>query len=124
MRHTIKRGFFSPLIAAFGGTRDKSYVEVGESAVTFKFGRFEERIPLDMVDGAKPTRWPTWGGIGWRILPGRVLGLVGALDGTVEVALNTTVKSRIMVFPVTFEKVVVSLEDPDGFLQDLRDARA
>lgn len=124
MRYAMKRGALKPLLLLLGATAETSFVDVDEHDVTFRFGSFEERIPRDMIVSAERARWPAWAGIGWRIGPSRTLGLIGALDGTVRVSLNTRVKSRIMVFPVSFESVVVSLEDPDGFVEDLTTAGA
>jgi hypothetical protein len=118
MRHAMKLGALSPLLALFGGTRSRSYVEVEPDSVTFRFGIFEARIPRADVSGASPAHWPLIGGIGWRLGPGAV-GLIGSLQNVVEVRLRQPHRVSLLLLPVNARRVFVSLEDPQAFLADL-----
>lgn len=118
MRHDMKRGFWRPLLALLGGTRDVSYVEVEPDTVTFRFGSFEARIPRENVSGAARVRWPLLGGIGWRAGPGAV-GLIGSRQNVVEVRLHQPHRVRVLWIPVKARSVYVSLENPEAFLADL-----
>jgi hypothetical protein len=118
MRHAMKLGASYPLLALFGGTRQRSYVEVEPETVTFRFGAFEARIPRSDVSGASPVPWPLLRGIGWRIGPGAV-ALIGSLQNVVEVRLRQPHRVRVLGIPVMARRVSVSLEQPAAFLSDL-----
>ena len=75
MRHHIQLGAWKPLLLLFGATRDKAYIDVSEGMVTFRFGFFETTIPKEEVVSAHRSRWPTVGGIGWKIGGRGTLGL-------------------------------------------------
>ena len=118
MRHAMKLGAWRPLLALFGGTRPRAYVDVEPDTVTFRFGAFEARIPRADVSGASRARWPLLGGIGWRIEPGAV-ALIGSLQNVVEVRLRQPHRVSVLWIPVNALRVFVSLEDPEAFLADL-----
>lgn len=118
MRHAMKLGPWSPLLALFGGTPSRSYVEVEPGTVTFRFGTFEARIPRADISGASRERWPLLGGIGWRVGPGTV-GLIGSLENVVEVRLRQPHRVSVFWLPVKARRVFVSLADPEAFLADL-----
>jgi hypothetical protein len=118
MRHAMKLGAWRPLLAVFGGTRPRSYVDVEPDTVTFRFGTFEARIPRADVSGASRAHWPVLGGIGWRIGPG-VVALIGSLQNVVEVRLRQPHRVSVLWIPVKARRVFVSLEDPEAFLADL-----
>jgi hypothetical protein len=57
-----------PLLALFGGTPGRAYVEVTPSTVRFRFGwLFDVTLPRAEILDAQPVKWPWWLGIGWRI---------------------------------------------------------
>jgi hypothetical protein len=118
MRHAMKLGASSPLLALFGGTRHRASVDVEPDTVTFRFGAFEARIPRFDVSGASPVPWPLYRGIGWRIGPGAV-ALIGSLQNVVEVRLRQPHRVRVLGIPVRARRVSVSLEQPAAFLSDL-----
>jgi hypothetical protein len=119
MRHAMKVGIWKPLFLLFGGSPSRAYVDVDADEVTFRFGFFEARVPRAEIASAARSRWPAIGGLGWRIgLRGEV-GLIGSLDGVVEVRLSKPRRMRVMTVPVNARRVFVSLEHPEAFLEDL-----
>jgi hypothetical protein len=111
------------VLALFVGTPSRSYVEIGEQAVRFRFGwPFDETVPLDQIAGVAPTTWPFLGGIGWRIATRGRIGLIGSLRGVVEVQLRAPRRVRLLAIPLRCRGIVVSLEDPDRFVAALRAA--
>lgn len=120
MRYRIRRGIFRPLLTVLGGTAEGSYVDVGPAAVRFRFGfLFDEEIPRAELARVRRSRWPWYGGIGWRLgVPG-VVGLIGSLDGIVEIELREPRRVRFLGIPLRCRRVFVSLEDPGGFLREL-----
>ncbi|WP_375769234.1 hypothetical protein NR798_47455 [Archangium gephyra] len=117
MRHAMKLGAWYPLLALFGGTRSRSYVEVEPDSVTFRFGSFEARVPRADVSGTARVPWPLYRGIGWR-LGSDAVGLIGSLQNVVEVRLRQPHRMSVIV-PVMARRVFVSLADPDAFLAEL-----
>jgi hypothetical protein len=113
------------VLALFVGTPANSYVEIGEHAVRFRFGwPFDQSVPLDQIAGVGRTTWPFLGGIGWRLATRGRIGLIGSLRGVVEVQLRSALRVRLLGIPWRCRAIVVSLEDPDGFVAALRAAAA
>ena len=123
MRFPIRTDpWWRPLLLAGGATRDRSYVEVTDDRVSFRFGFFFRRaVDRGEVEGAALRHWPLWMGIGWRSNLRGVIGLIGSYRGVVEVRLQS--RSRAWgVFPC--DRIAVSLEDPEGFIAALGQAPA
>ncbi len=121
MRYAIKRGSFGPLLALFGATQDRAFVEVEPERVRLCFGLVDETIPRAEIADAAPASWPVWAGIGWRIATRKRLGLIGSLQGVVELTLRAPRRFTLPWFwPMRFQRVDVSLEDPDAFLRELQ----
>lgn len=118
MRHPIRRGFFKPLLAAFGATEARSYVDVTPQSVEIVFGLSRHVIPRSDIVAAKRFGWPAYGGIGWRIDPD-TLGLIGSLDGVVLLQLAGKHVHHVLLAPLTFRRLCVSMEDPDALIRDL-----
>ncbi|MBJ6764875.1 hypothetical protein JGU66_29270 [Myxococcaceae bacterium JPH2] len=121
MRHAIKRGAWSPLLVLFGGTSERSFVDVTPDVVTFRFGFFEARIPRTDILGAARAEWPMLGGIGWRVGVGTV-GLIGARQNVVAVDLREPHRVSVLGLPVRARRIFVSLEEPEPFIADLQAA--
>lgn len=119
MRHLIRLGHWKPFLALLGGTQKRSFVEVRERALRIRFGPFMELIPIGEIASASRTRWPAWGGIGWRIGPD-YLGLIGSLQGVVELILSCRRRSMVLFLPWRYTRLCISFEDPEAFLEDLR----
>lgn len=120
MRYPIRRGFWAPLLAVLGGTRGASYVEVGDDGVRVRFGPgFDLTVERRDIADAYRRAWPLLGGVGWRI-GGKTVGLIGSYAGVVEVELREVRRARVFGLPYSFRRIAVSLEDPEGFLDELR----
>jgi hypothetical protein len=121
MRYAIRRSaLWSPFLIPFGGTARHSFVEVDPGRVRFRFGwGFDQTIGREQIVDTYRTRWPLIGGIGWRI-GGSCVGLIGSRAGVVEVVLRTPRRDRVIGLPYTFGRIAVSLEDPEGFLAQIR----
>jgi hypothetical protein len=121
MRYAIRRNLlWSPLLIALGGTARDSFVEVEPGRVRFRFGwGFDQTIGREQIVDAYRTGWPLIAGIGWRI-GGGCVGLIGSRTGVVEVVLREPRRARVVGLPYTFRRIAVSLEDPEGFLAQIR----
>jgi hypothetical protein len=111
-----------PLIWIFGGTADRSFVEVADESVRFRFGFFDETVPGAEIAGVEryEPRW--YHGIGWRWVPGHVL-LLGSHAGVVSFRLTRSRRVRLLpVLPRVWpaRRLSVSLEDPDAVLSAFR----
>lgn len=122
MRYPIRLNrVFLPVLAPFGGTPGRSYVEVREGAIRFRFGwAFDQVIPRTEIVSVQRLSWPWWGGIGWRAA-GRTVGLIGASGMVVAVQLRTPRWAWLAVIPWRYSRIAVSLEDPDGFIGGMKD---
>jgi hypothetical protein len=109
-----------PFLALFGATPAGSFVEVTPASVRFRFGPlFDETIPRRMVGGVAPAKWSLLGGIGWRLGRGKTIGLIGSLKNNVEVTLREPLRVRFLFFPKRCQRIVVSLREPEAFLEQL-----
>ena len=110
-----------PLLALFGGTPGRAYVEVTPSTVRFRFGwLFDVTLPRAEILDAQPVKWPWWLGIGWRIvLPSGTVGLIGSLQGVVAVRLRRPQWVRVAFIPWRCRVICVSLQNPDDFVRAL-----
>ena len=122
MRYAMKRAAaLRPLLGLFGGTEARSYVELDDRALHIRFGPlFDEAIALDRIERAVPSEWPLIGGLGWRTNFVDTVALVGSYQGVVRVDLKERTSVR-MLFPLRVDRVYLSLEDPAGFLSEMRD---
>lgn len=119
MRHAIRRGWFKPLLLLFTATRGRSYIDVEPITVRLRFGLFDETFPRSEIEAIEPGWWPPWYGIGWRVAPGKRLGLIGSLLGLVEIRLRHRRRGAFLGVPFTYQTVVVSLEDPQVFAREI-----
>jgi hypothetical protein len=113
------KGRWLPLLIPFGVTQERAFVQVGERELRVCFGPlFDYRFPLEAVETAAPTRWPLWAGIGPRVDFRGMVAFVGAYENTVEVRFKERQRVR-MIVPVPCQRLVLSLEDPEGFIAAL-----
>jgi hypothetical protein len=109
-----------PILALFGGTPSRSFVELTRDFVRIRFGPlFDERVPRETIAHAGPVAWSLLGGIGWRLAAGRTIGLIGSRKDNVELRLREPIRVRFLFFPKRCERIVVSLRDPGRFLEHL-----
>lgn len=120
MRHPMRLSrAWRPLLAIFGGTPGDSFVDVGPEQVRFRFGfTFDQRIPRAQIEGAAAVKHAWWLGIGWKIAPGMV-ALIGDTAGVVEVRLREPRRVRLVGIPWRYQKLRVSLQDPEAFIKDV-----
>jgi len=107
----------APLLAG-GATARNSYVALTDEGVHFRFGLlFNRTIPYEQVNAAFPRSWPLLYGVGWRSNLRGVIGLIGSYHDVVEVRLKTRSRAWALIFPC--DRIAVSLEDPERFVEAL-----
>ena len=105
-----------PLLAL---PRSNSYVELDDDSLRVQLGwGFTARIPRRSISTA--ARGPDVSGItagahGWR---GRWL-VNGSRQGIVRLDIDPPVRAWTLAIPVSLRRLLVSLEDPEGFLAAL-----
>jgi hypothetical protein len=110
-----------PLLGLFSGTEEQSYVEIDHATVHFRFGSwFDRSVPVGGIESVSLRRWPWWLGVGWRSDLRGTIGLIGSTMGVVEVALREPLDKW---GPFRCERIAVSLEDPEGFMDTIARAQ-
>jgi hypothetical protein len=106
-----------PLLAPFGALESGSYAEVRNHGIHIHFGfLFERTFSHEEIESASRWQPAWWHGIGYRSnLAGRI-SLLGSHQGVVEVRLKKRSRSW-GVFPL--KRIAISLQDPQGFLDEL-----
>ena len=113
-----------PLLLPFGGTSQRSYVELEDGVLHVRFGwLFDHRFPLDQVEAASPSHWPLLGGIGWRTNFRGTVGLIGTYVNVVEIRFKERQRLR-MLLPTSCERIYISLQEPHNFIAALGEATA
>ena len=120
MRFPILRSpWWAPLLLLFGATPGRSYVELADDRLVARFGwLFHYSFPLADIEGAGRRSWPLLYGIGWRTNLFGVIGLIGSHRNVVEVRLKRR-RWVWMLLPLSCNRLAVSLEDPEAFLEAL-----
>ncbi len=121
MRFQIRRGVWSPLLALFGATAQRAFVDVDPGEVRLCSGSHELSVPPSEVVDARHASWPWWNGVGWRIAKSS-FGLIGSLEGVVRLTLAQPKTAKVVGLSYTYDKVFVSLEDPRFFFYSSRGA--
>jgi hypothetical protein len=116
-RFALAQGAWRPLLALFGASSERAFVEVYPDTVTFRFGFFVEVVARSEIVDASAVTWPWWGGVGWRLGPS-CIALVSARRNVVAVTLREA-RRTVMLFPWRYRRLLVSLEDPAGFIAAL-----
>ncbi len=110
------------LLLPFGGTPERSYVELEDGTLHVRFGwLFDHRFPLSQVEAASPSHWPLLGGIGWRTNFRGTVGLIGTYVNVVEIRFKERQRLR-MLLPTSCERLYLSLQEPRDFINALREA--
>lgn len=121
MRYPIRiDALWRPFLLVGGATRSSSFVELSSGGVRFKFGTFETTVPYAEVSSVHHGRWSLLRGIGWRLGPKGGLGLIGSTRGVVDVRFRAPQRMRLLGIPLCRERMYVSLERPNDFVDDLR----
>jgi len=121
MRTEIRRSrWVKPLLSVFGGTAERSFVELEGDSLHIRFGFFfDERFPVSKISSVERTEWPIIGGLGWRTNFIDTVALVGSYSNVVRLRLSPAVPVR-MITRMNVESLYVSVEDPDAFVAELR----
>ena len=94
--------------------------EIKSDDVRFRFGfTFDQCIPRQQVTGVAAVNHHWWKGIGWKLGPG-VVALLGDSAGVVEVRLREPRRVRLLGIPWRYQRLRVSLQDPEAFINELR----
>ncbi len=113
-----------PLLLPFGGTSQRSYVELEDGVMHVRFGwLFDHRFPLSQVEAASPSHWPLLGGIGWRTNFRGTVGLIGTYVNVVEIRFKERQRVR-MLLPTSCQRLYLSLAEPRDFIAALGEATA
>lgn len=107
------------MLPVIGVNRDTAWVELDDEALTFRYGWFEEQVPLAEVEAVEAMSWPWYYGVGLRIAPGRTLGLVGSTQEVVAVGLRRP-RSIKVPFEMKFVKIAASIERHQDFIEELQ----
>ena len=111
---------WGPLLALFGATPGRSYVELTGDQLVVRFGfLFHHSFPLAGIEGGGRRSWPWLYGVGWRSNFVGVIGLIGSRSGVVEIRFR---QRRSLWMLLRFNRLAVSLEDPEAFLEALAKA--
>lgn len=103
------------LLGLLGHGRRLSRITVDAGTVDVRMGlAFHASLPFGTVVEVAPYDGRVWGwGVhGWR---GRWL-VNGSSHGLVTLTLEPSVPARVLGIPVRLRQLIVSLEDPEGFL--------
>ena len=113
-----------PLLLPLGGTPKRSFAELEDGQLHVRFGwLFDQRFPLSDVEGASPSHWPVWAGIGWRTNFSGTAGLIGTYVNIVEIRFKEPQRVR-MLLPLPCRRLYLSLEEPRDFIAALQAAAA
>jgi hypothetical protein len=121
MRTSIHRSnWVKPLLWLFGGTDERSYVEIDGDSVHVRFGfLFDERVPLTNIVEAERQHWPLLSGIGWRTNLIDSVALVGSYSNVVRLEIAPRKWMKVL-FPVRVKYLYVSVDDPDAFVSEIK----
>jgi len=114
----MKIGVWSPILRLFAAKKNNSFAEFSGDILKVSYGTVVQNIPLDDIENANLSQWPWYGGVGWRVGP-QTLGLIGALSGIVEIKLKKRRKTNVWYLPVKYNKIFISLQEPEAFLEML-----
>jgi hypothetical protein len=103
-----------PVLAPFGATASRSYIQIDPDTVTVRLGWYRIVIPREEITLVDEDTWPWFGGYGWRTDFRRRIGLIGALSPIVMFRLSKPRRARLLVIPINYEELYVSVDDPEA----------
>jgi len=121
MRTAIHRSnWVKPLLWLFGGTDERSYVEIDGDTLHVRFGfLFDERIPIANIVEVERQHWPLLAGIGWRTNLIDSIALVGSRSNVVRLEVSPRIRMKVL-WPVNVRSLYVSVDEPDAFVAEIR----
>jgi hypothetical protein len=113
--------WWKPLLVLVGwATRGRSYVEIDGSDLVVRFGwLFSRRFSLSNIENAVPVDYGWWWGIGWRSNWFGTIALAGSTKSVVEVRLRRAARVWLGPLPQRCQRLRVSLEEPERFMEAL-----
>ena len=115
----LRSSWWAPLLSLFGATPERSYVELADGRLVARFGwLFHHGFLLTDIEGARRRSWPWLYGIGWRSNFIGLIGLIGSRGNVVEMRFKRRQRMWLLL-PVSINRLAVSLEDPEAFLEAL-----
>jgi hypothetical protein len=110
------------LFALFGWTSGRSYVEIDEQAPYLRFGAARKRIPLTEIARVARRHWPLYFGLGAKLGPSGGVSYVGSSAGVVQIDFLRPRPLKVWgpISNAHARCVIVSLENADRFIEDLR----
>jgi hypothetical protein len=115
-----------PLLLLVGlATRSRSLVAIERDRLRVRFGvLFDSSFALTDVESVSASKWPWFGGLGWRSDLSGMIALVGSYGGIVEVRFKTRTRHRFLVpfWKLRCNRLFLSLEEPEECIEALRAA--
>lgn len=111
-----------PLLFPLRVSGERAMARVGGGRVRVEFGvLFRGDFPLEQIASVGHSMWPWWGGAGLQLGPRGRVALIGSLMGVVS--MNFTRAQRVRApMPWNCHELVMSLEDPVGFIATVQAA--
>lgn len=123
-RIPIKRVPWSfPMLMLFGATASRAYVQIDPDTVTVRLGWYRVVLHREEIEHVDEDTFPWFGGYGWRTDFRRRLGFIGALSPIVMFRLSEPRRARLLVIPITYHELYVSVDSPQALLAALKDDR-
>ena len=124
-RFLIRRdAWLQPLLFLIGLVRDSnSYLAIEGERLRVRYGWFfNQTFALNDIEGVEPSRWPWYGGLGWRSNLAGLIGLVASYRGVVEIRFRERqrVGGIVPFFKLPCDRLAVSLREPDDLIAELR----
>jgi hypothetical protein len=114
-RIPIKRVPWSiPVLMIFGATQSRSYIQIDPDTVTVRLGWYRVVLRRDEIEYVDEDTFPWFGGYGWRTDFRRRLGFIGALSPIVMFRLSEPRRARLLVIPITYRELYVSVDSPEA----------
>lgn len=125
MRFSIRIDMiWRPFMLFLGATASNSYVEVEGDQIQLRFGStFRHTIARGNVASAARCSWSVFDGFGVRA-GGQIVGLIGSTGGVVELRLREPATFRFAGWPWTVDRVAISLEEPQAFIDAVTPRRS
>lgn len=115
-------GLGSLMLLPFGVTRRSAVAQLRDGKLHVQFGpMFDQTFGLDEIEAVEASHWPVWAGIGPRLNFRGAVGLIGAYRNVVQVTFKEPQDVRMFVIPASCERLYLSLEEPDAFIEALEE---
>lgn len=110
-------GWLWPLLALFGVSGERRFIQLGADEVEVCFGFWRHRFPRAHLVGARAVKAHLLWGIGWHTDLVRTLVVNGSLGGMVELRFEPPERYRLLRLPGRCSRLLVSLEQPEELVR-------